>query len=188
MLKDHGSSWNPNVIGPLDRCLRCWMPIAQDLAYCATCGHVSLIFNSLPMEWGERCCFHSNHAAEWTCCLCRRPICKECCAHETNPFTTFGPLWHCRQCIDDAKAIDARFFKTLAATNCCVKHRDVAMAFKCKKCALPLCSSCTYFTVRGILKRRPINGPFCLACFQMATLGNRWSRWFSGHDVAPGIF
>ena len=113
MRNDHGSSWNPNVVGPLDRCPRCWMPVAQDLAYCATCGDVSQVFDSLPLERGERCRFHRNRAAEWTCCLCQRPICKECCARETNPFTTFGPLWHCSSALMPRRQLRPGFSRLL---------------------------------------------------------------------------
>jgi hypothetical protein len=185
MISDHSSSWNPDVVGPLDRCSRCWTPIAQDVAYCATCGHVSMALNSLPLEHGERCFVHNNRAAEWTCCLCQRPICKECCARETNPLTTFGPLWHCRQCVDAATVIEAKFFEILATNNCCAKHRAIAMAFRCRKCGIQLCHSCTYFTAKGVFKRTPAEGPYCLGCFRMATIGHTRNRWFSGHDLAP---
>jgi len=187
MATEHGSSWNPTVIGPLDRCSRCWTPIAQDLAYCATCGHVSLVFNSLPLEHGESCSFHNNLAAEWTCCLCQRPICRVCCARETNPLTTFGPLWHCWHCIESARTIEAGYFKTLAEKTCCSKHKDLPMAFACKTCGLPLCLSCAYFTAKGIFKKKPNVGPYCLGCFRTATLGGRRNVWFSGHDLAPGF-
>src|SRR5260370_42159736 len=100
-----------------DRCSRCWTPIGQDNAYCGTCGHVSLAFDSLPLERGERCFIHNNRAAEWTCCLCQRPICRECCARETHPLTTFGPLWHCRRCVDAAQAIEAKFLETANKQN-----------------------------------------------------------------------
>jgi hypothetical protein len=183
-MADHGSSWDPNVIGPLDLCSNCWTPISQAVAYCPTCGHVSLAFHSLPLERGERCANHVSRAAEWTCCLCQRPICKECCARETNPFTAPGPLWYCHECLEASNAIESKFRDLLIATNCCAKHRDIARAFSCKKCATPLCLSCTYFTSTGILKKRPADGPYCLSCFRMATLGGTRKRWFSGHDVA----
>jgi hypothetical protein len=188
MASDHGSSWDPNVVGPVDRCLRCWTPIAQDLAYCATCGHATLVFHSLPLEDGEPCSVHNDRAAEWTCCLCERPICRECCALETHPFTTVGPLWHCQHCIDAAKAIEAKYFRTLAERNCCSKHTDLPTAFTCKRCGLPLCLSCAYFTAKGLFKKRVNDGPYCLGCFRMATVGRERGVWFSGHDLAPGLF
>jgi len=184
MENDHGSSWNPNVVGPLDQCSRCWTPIAQDLAYCVTCGHVSLAFNSLPLDHGEPCNVHKDRAAEWTCCLCQRPICRECCAKETNPFTSFGPLWHCRDCINSAKTIEVKYFKTLAEKNCCSKHMHVLSAFTCKSCGLPLCPSCAYFTAKGIFRKNPNDGPYCLSCFRLATLGGNRNVWFSGHDLS----
>lgn len=181
----YASSWNPDVAGPLDRCVRCWTSIMQDVAYCPTCGHVSPSFNSLPLEHGERCFVHNDRAAEWTCCLCQRPICRECCARETNPLTTFGPLWHCRECINAAKMKEAKFFETLGTKKCCAKHRDVAMEFCCKTCGIPLCRSCTYFGAKGIFKRRPGAGPYCLGYFRTATIGRKRNRWFSGHDIVP---
>lgn len=188
MASDHGSSWSPDVVGPLDRCARCWTPIGEEIAICETCGHVSLVFNSLPVESGERCASNDGSAAEWTCCLCQRPICKQCRAIETNPFTTFGPLWHCHACVDSAKRIEAAFFQTLAATKCCAKHRELPMAFNCTKCKIQLCLSCTYFTAKGLFKKRPADGPYCLGCFRMATLHLKRNGWYSGHDLAPSFF
>ena len=187
MLNDRGSSWNPNVVGPLDRCPRCWAPVAQDFAYCYTCGKTSLVFKSLPVEHRGQCYRDGTHPAEWTCCLCRQPICRQCCARETNPFTGAGPLWHCRQCVDAASAIETTFFALLSATRCCSKHRDIPAAFACKDCKLPLCLSCAYFTSKGILARKVGDGPYCLGCFRTFTVMHRRRRWFSGHDVAHAL-
>jgi hypothetical protein len=187
MTTDHGSSWNPNVVGPLDRCSRCWTPIGHDLAYCATCGLVSLSFHSLPVEEGRPCGFHNGRAAEWTCCLCQTPICKSCCDHETNPMSAVAPHWHCRHCVTGAKSAETGFFETLAEKRCCSRHMLLPMAFTCKSCDLPLCLSCSYFTAKGVFKKKPHEGPYCLRCFRMATLGGKRDVWFSGHDIAPGF-
>jgi hypothetical protein len=187
MATDHGSSWNPTVVGPLDRCPRCWTPIGEELAYCQTCGKTSLVFNSLPVTSGERCFHHKDSPAEWTCCLCARPVCHECCDHVTTPLTTAGPLWWCRRCVHAARELEARFLVTLAGSNCCAKHRDIVKAFSCKTCGIPLCLSCTYFTAKGLFKERPVAGPYCLACFRMATPGRTREHWFSGHDMPAGF-
>ncbi len=186
-MNNHGSSWDPNVVGPLDRCTRCWTPLTHDIAYCVTCGHVSLAFNSLPLENGERCSFHTNSAAEWTCCLCQRPICKVCCARETNPFTAAGPLWHCHECVEASNKIEADFLKAVVTKNYCIRHREMPQAFSCKRCGTQLCLSCTYFTVKGLIKKRPADGPYCLGCFRLATVGRSRGKWFSGHDIAPAF-
>ena|SRR5579862_1208587 len=185
MASDHGSSWDPNVIGPFDRCPRCWTPINEDLAYCATCGMMSLVFNSYPQTNGERCFGHKNIIAEWTCCLCARPICKECCDHVTTPLTTAAPLWWCRVCMETAKVIEAKFLEAIAKNNCCLKHRDLVKAFNCKKCGIQLCLSCTYFTAKGLFQKRPAEGPYCLACFRWVSASGKRNHWFSGHDVGP---
>jgi len=187
MSNDHGSSWNPTVIGPFDRCLRCWTPFREDLGYCAMCGKASLVFTSYPQNRGQRCSNHPETSAQWTCCLCRKPICEECCDHVIRPITSIGQLWHCRKCVNETKAIEAGFFETLRDKNCCAKHRDVVAAFTCKKCGIQLCLSCTYFTVKGIFKKRPDDGSFCLMCFRMAAIGHNRNKWFSGHDVAPAL-
>jgi hypothetical protein len=188
MENKHGSSWDPNVAGPFDRCQRCWAPHQQDRAYCTTCGYVSIVYNSVPLEQGESCGIHSNHAAEWTCCLCRRPICRECCAREISPLTSFGPHWYCRHCIDAARTIETKFFEIISVKECCSKHIHLPKVFVCKSCGLPLCCSCAYFTAKSVFKKIPHDGPYCLGCFRMATIGSRHHVWFSGNDLASRLF
>jgi hypothetical protein len=187
MSSDHGSSWDPRVVGPLDRCATCWTPLNQERAYCNLCGHVSLAFRSLPVEDGRRCVAHATRKTEWTCCLCGDPICKACCASETHPMTSIGPMWHCERCVAAAKVLASSFAETVRRTGSCIKHRDVPMAFTCVTCQEPLCLSCTYFSAKGFFKKRPAGAPYCLGCFRMATLKSSREDWFSGHDVAPAF-
>jgi hypothetical protein len=85
--------------------------------------------------------------------------------------------------METAKVIEAKFFEALAKSNCCAKHRDLVRAFNCKTCGIQLCLSCTYFTAKDFFTKRPAEGPYCLACFRMATVGSKRDHWFSGHDA-----
>src|SRR5262249_11927550 len=183
MSHDHGSLWNPQIVGPLDRCLRCWTPFGDDVAYCTRCGKITSVFKSLSLNRGERCSVHQNSTAERTCCLCGRPICKDCCDHVITPIFMIGEQWYCCLCVKEAKTIEKRFFDALSRSNCCAKHEEIISSFTCKICGLPLCLSCTYFTAAGIFKKRPADGPYCLTCFRSVTSGRNRNIWFSGHDV-----
>jgi hypothetical protein len=181
-----GSTWDPNVPGPLDRCLRCWTPAEQDRAYCLTCGRVSLVFSN-QADAKESCYAHSDRAARRFCCLCARPVCAECNAEETYSVASGISLWHCRECRAECHGLENEFFATIQRSGTCAKHSDLSAVVDCKVCGLPICLSCTYFTVKGILRRTIADGPFCLSCFRGAVAGTRIKRWFSGHDVSPAL-
>jgi len=182
-----GSSWDPTVIGPLDRCLRCWTPVSTDRGYCRTCGKTTLVFSTPVDAQGQACFRHADRVASRFCCLCSRPICEECKAKETFPMTTVASLWHCRECVAESSGLESEFFATLKRAGSCAKDGDTPAAFSCKTCSLPLCLSCAYFTAKGLFRKRVDDGPFCLACFRMATLLRSRQHWFSGHDVSPAM-
>lgn len=185
---DHGSTWNPNVIGPLDRCLRCWTPLHAKRGYCTTCGKTTLIFDMSLRQPRRRQCFqHTGVPAIRYCCLCARPICEQCKGLETFPFPSPGVNWHCKKCLGRAAELEHRFHELLEKRRCCAVHRDMNRSFECKKCSAPLCLSCSYFTVRGVFTQRVADGPYCLGCFRQATFGSKNRRWISGHDLSPGL-
>ena len=183
----HGSTWDPNIVGPLDRCLRCWTPVNNDVAYCLTCGKATMVFTAAaaPPEGGQSCVHHPGVQAQRFCCLCMNAICEQCNGNESFSFTMGSSLWHCRPCCQEAERLEKQFFAVLSRDHCCSKHRDTQAAFECKKCSLPLCLSCTYFTVKGWLRKTVADGPFCIGCFRTWRPRDRnGNQWFSG-DVAP---
>jgi hypothetical protein len=186
--KNHESTWDPNLPGPLDRCLRCWTPINNDVAYCLTCGQTTLVFKDAMFDPGEnRCFWHGEKNAVRLCCLCLRPVCEECKSKETNPLTLPRPLWYCRHCCDTQRSFENEFLESLPRTRCCSKHRELPAAFSCQKCSLPLCLSCTYFSVSGFWRKQISNGPLCLGCFRTAVPSTTRKNWLSGHDVGPAF-
>jgi hypothetical protein len=189
MSVERGSTWDPNVVGPIDRCLRCWTPIRDAPAYCQTCGKTTPLFNTaVELPVNKSCFYHQERAAACFCCACVKPICSECQAYKTTPFSLMlAEVCHCRNCVDSAGLIEKEYFKRLEKDGCCAKHSDILASFQCKKCALPLCLSCSYFSSVGFLRKRIGDGPFCVACFRRSFTDTKHKAWFSGHDLAPAL-
>jgi len=190
MSVEHGSTWDPNVIGPLDRCLRCWTPVREAPAYCQFCGKTAGVFNTDAEDspTNESCFYHNGRSATCFCCVCAEPICSECKANKTTPFSLMlAEVWHCRTCVDSAARLEKEYFERIERDGCCSKHVDVIASFHCKKCDLPLCLSCSYFSSVGIFRKRIGDGPFCIGCLRTAFMGSERKKWFSGHDMGPAL-
>ena len=70
--------WNPEEVGPFDRCIRCFTKVNDDFAFCLNCGQKGLVFdNSLESE-EIKCHNHYDKNAIAYCCLCKKPICEKC--------------------------------------------------------------------------------------------------------------
>jgi len=173
-------SWDPNEVGPFDSCLTCFTPFGEKWAFCQTCGKVGTVFET-PVEIGsKRCTKHRDIRAAGYCCLYCKPICDECTGNVVERFPMGLRFLECRSCLERSSQIREKFLALLAREGCCAKHQSRASKVNCVKCQLPLCAACAYFTVKGLIRRRAAQGPFCLVCFRMATLGAGHRAWISG--------
>jgi hypothetical protein len=175
--------WDPNEIGPTDRCIKCFTPYNDDYAFCSYCGHISTVFKT-PYEISRVKCYkHSDQNAIGYCCLCAEPICDECNSKDDQHFSFtagFKDLYYCKDCKTKQKEIEHNFNETTIKQGLCSKHHNIKAQFECIKCGLILCSNCAYFTNRGWFRKRIGKGPYCLACFRVETVKGGRVGWISG--------
>lgn len=175
--------WDPNVLGPFDRCFRCFAREDDSRGFCLGCGR--LYASCLPDEPvdGRTCFVHSGQAATRFCSLCARPICDECMAREGFSFTAFAPTPFCRVCIADSENLERAFLARIEGSGVCAKHVGRAAARRCLTCKLPHCDECLYYFDKGWFRQRLGDGPYCLGCFRAARIG-RSRKWLSARDVS----
>jgi len=178
-------AWDPNQIGPVDCCIRCFTPRSEDTGYafCLTCGRQGSLFAVPDVAPSDaRCSLHRESPAIGYCCLCGRCICESCTQMIGTSLTTLVPatLKYCVSCRQREAEIQAGFFSELKSSGACGKHRTTKADSVCVKCSLPLCRACAYFKVKGILRRTIGEGPYCLACFRSETLHGGRNLWASG--------
>lgn len=179
-------SWNPDVPGPFDRCLRCFHPYGNRVAYCTRCGKIGTVFD-VPRTATGVCQAHKAKAVGY-CCLCARRVCQDCVERSHFSFAAgFRDLYYCTRCMNRAKDLEQRFFRTLEETGECAKHPGTSAVFACSSCNLPLCAECAYFFIKPLSIRRVDAEAYCLACFRSERIArhskggiHRWIRWVSG--------
>lgn len=182
---NNDSIYNPKEIGPFDKCLRCFSPLSDNIAYCTTCGKISTVFSVSPTEPSQTCAYHNGQPAIAHCCLCSKPICTMCNDNNKQHFSIAAgcvDLHYCVHCTARSKEIEKHFFDRLLARGECAKHPGTKSIFKCVKCALPLCGNCSYFQVSGLIRRRIKGGPYCLACFRSVN-STAITSWVSGAEA-----
>ncbi len=160
--------YNHKVVGPFDRCIRCFTPRNDERAFCLSCGHSGHFFQTPVRQPSEHCFAHPGTIAAEYCVLCTRPVCVDCVEQEGFSLVAVRPTPQCRYCLAEIKRIEAKFFARLDKSGACAKHSNKRAHSKCISCGLPLCDSCDYYCRRGLLLRK--KGPYCLACFRVARL------------------
>lgn len=178
--------WDPNEIGPFDRCSRCFTEFTDNYAFCSHCGRISTVFQTQCDASEDKCHNHPSRNAIGYCCLCSQPICVECNNEEKQHFSFtagFRDLFYCHECMDKCKAIEKTFLEKISKSGFCAKHHDHKAAFKCIKCGSPICPYCSYFKNAGWFRRKLGEGPYCLRCFRSATYKGGRSRWISGKEA-----
>jgi hypothetical protein len=174
-------TWDPNIYGPDDTCLRCFtpVPVQDEYAFCARCGEVSMVFD-VPERVTGCCKYHTHLNAIGYCVLCTKPICGDCIDYTTTPFWRPIPRHHYRDCVQRAGTIERQFFEHLGASRVCAKHDEVLAIYICKKCGLPLCSPCACFRKKRTATGATWRWPYCLTCFRQTFFGRDRKRWLPG--------
>jgi hypothetical protein len=176
--------WDPNKLGPMDRCLRCFTPHEENCGICPTCGNIEPIqfYDTFSMKSTIKCIKHPKRQAIGYCALCYKPFCRECILRIGHSFTVEIPYYYCSDCCNKYEKIEKEFFLNLEKKGVCAKHRGLKAEYKCIWCKLPLCESCAYFKVAGIWNKIKGEGPYCLTCFRWATCLKGRDQWFSGGE------
>lgn len=155
--------WNPDEVGPFGRCLRCFHPYADHVAYCIRCGEVGPLF-TVPSE-ASGSCYRHRAGAKAYCSLCGRQVCGDCIDTTRYSFMAGHEIYYCVECVDRIKEVESAFWRKLEETGWCAKHFGVKAVFHCISCKLPLCPQCAYFFIHPT-SRHVENDPYCLACFR----------------------
>jgi len=172
--------WDPTVVGPLDRCLRCFRESGAEFIVCKTCG-VSSGTLEVPLDASGAFCYgHQTQAASAYCGWCARPVCHLCVERQGLNLVGIGLRTYCKNCVTKQAAIEKAFFQQLERSGSCAKHESNPSTFRCARCALPLCDLCSYFITGGVFRARLRSGPLCLTCFRTATLSRGRNQWISG--------
>src|SRR5580658_10363475 len=100
---------DPNEIGPLHVCYRCFTPEPDDFTFCQTCGRIKGFFETPLTMSGEECFCHPSVRASSYCVLCARPICKGCTEREGVSFVSGLPTPQCRACVNRSCELESKF-------------------------------------------------------------------------------
>ena len=169
---------DPTQIGPLDRCLRCFVPRSDRYSYCLGCGHLGAFFAITECPWQVCCKYHSNTVAIAYCSCCTEPICEQCQARCGISLMSGLSTPQCFQCLDEMSKLENGFLARLEQASVCAKHPHETAELRCKSCNLLHCDSCLYFMTKGLFGNRIGDGPFCLPCFRFRTafsgLRHKW--------------
>lgn len=187
------SSWDPNEVGPFDRCIRCFTPYTKEdeVAFCRNCGHISLVLPVPERKPKGKCRSHREPFVGY-CCLCGKPVCEDCIETSNTRLPLvdrdlgiidpkFRTFLYCSRCMNEARRIESQFLRRIEERKTCVKHENRPAKFRCIRCGLLLCPSCAYFSYRGLIIKRIDQGPYCLTCFRTAVRDTK--KWISGEKV-----
>src|SRR6266545_614646 len=175
--------WDAHAVGPLDRCSRCFSSKEErgDVAFCSRCGQIDSDFGPAFVADEDlqklRCHLHPPEPAVGYCCLCAKAICKTCEEKRGTSYFPPGPLPYCRQCLARSTELEETYLTDIEARHVCGKHPRVGAEYRCRRCNLTLCASCSYFEGRSHA------GPYCLPCFRIAFLPVYAHSWTDGHQV-----
>jgi B-box zinc finger len=172
--------YDPDKIGPTDRCLRCWVRYGNRVNYCENCGKIGPISHYSDFDHKYYCVNHPTTPTQEFCGLCANPVCTQCQERRTDPLSAPAPIPWCFTCVRTTAATEQRFLENLAASGMCAKHSNEHARFHCKSCALPLCPACAYYHVVGFFRRRHGDGPYCLTCFRSSRVTTGQRGWLSG--------
>ncbi len=179
-------TWDPTVLGPMDRCVNCFSERGMDSVICPNCGYTSGVHVVSDCIDGVRCQRHPESVARAFCNWCADPICDECIEREGFNFPWSSPLIYCKKCVALAEQIERDFRERVSRLGTCAKHDLNRATFTCSQCSLPLCDSCAYFVTAGLFRRRIMAGAFCLICFRLNTVGGGRKRWINA-DTAQRL-
>jgi hypothetical protein len=175
-------SWNPEKLGPLSCCIKCFKLMNGTKAFCSRCGHISTIFNA-PDNCKTKLKYCSNHkgrlAVGW-CDLHAKPICENCDSQgiKLEDYYDYTVNLNCKNCLAEANVLKNAFLKDLEKTGSCCKHSTNRAIFSCISCDLPLCKNCAYnlsysVTIKKNVFQKVTNdfaeGSYCLGCLRTST-------------------
>jgi len=176
--------YDPDKIGPTDRCLRCWVRHGDRVNYCENCGKIGPAAHYWDFDHTYYCVHHPTVQTREFCGLCAEPVCNDCQERRTEPLSSPAPIPWCFTCVRTSGETEQRFLQKLDTSGVCAKHTNQPSRFVCKSCALPLCPACAYYHVVGIFRRRHGEGPYCLTCFRFSRVTSGRRGWLSGTTLA----
>jgi len=177
--------WNPEKVGPADKCLVCFTPNPTDQSFCSKCGKEIFHFDDKLENESDNCFYHSSSQAIANCSGCLKPICESCLAEKYVRFSFIYGSYnqvYCKHCIEKIESIKQDFNNHMN-NGFCSKHHNQRSTFRCKECNITLCDYCSYFHYKGILRKKIDDGPFCLVCYRIAFMYNNRKNWISGAAI-----
>jgi hypothetical protein len=157
-------SLNPNAPIPLKVCRICWNLLDSSTSYCRRCGHDGSVFAYRDVV-GERCTEHPDRRATELCNYCQRPFCAECLAVNENTVLSMGTFtYQCALCIVEIELLQQGWAER--DKRYCGYHPNEFAQESCALCKKATCQFCTYYPVRGILKKRIERTPLCFSCIR----------------------
>jgi hypothetical protein len=177
---------DPTKLGPLDRCLVCFTPKGDAVAYCEKCGRTGSFFAVEEPQRGTVCSYHPNVPAKTCCVLCGKAACASCIEREGISLARGLSTPQCRECLRRTEELEKSFRERLEHDKTCAKHSNEPAALRCVECRLPHCEQCLYFTIIGWRRRRLDLGPLCLLCFRLKTHGHGRGSWVSLPEAKAG--
>ena len=183
-LKHDPTIIDPSQPGPFDVCLRCFTPKSQEFGFCKKCGHMFGYWDVPEISKTTPCARHPRSNALYYCSLCGDPICKDCFERQGyDLFLSHRPINYCKRCLRTMEETEKSFFHSMKATNRCSKHHNISATAICKKCGLPHCDRCLYYTDDGFTRPNIGQGPFCLVCFRLSIHAQSRKYWLSAYEA-----
>jgi len=89
--------YDPDKVGPADRCLRCWLPHGDRVNYCENCGKIGPAAHYWDFDHTYHCVNHPKVQTREFCGLCAEPGCNNCQERRTEPLSgTYTVVLHLR--------------------------------------------------------------------------------------------
>jgi len=157
-------SLNPYTPIPMNVCGVCWNRLDDRTSYCRRCGHDGSLFRYRDVV-GQSCTEHRDRRATEFCNYCGRPFCEECLAVNKNTVLSMGTFtYQCAFCILEIDRLQQGWAER--DKSYCEHHPDELADGSCAGCEKAICQFCTYYPIRGILKKRIDRVPLCFACIR----------------------
>lgn len=165
--------WDADAVGPVYFCIYCFHIQKDYPAYCSHCGHANTVYKapSNVEKKFARCYIHPLKQAVGWCDLCARGICEKCDNNGKDPkdYFAYTVNLQCKNCVAKSKELENEHKKHVSEKGVCYRHEDIKSLTKCTGCGIQLCGNCSYATVatKGfLLRKKIIEGPFCLTCLR----------------------